>query len=176
VLPDSLTKLDNGTFCCCFDLKTVTLPAALLHIGDDTFSCCRGLTAMAPPPSLIYIGANAFEYCTELTELALPASLKHIGDDAFEGCTKLTLHLPRSVRVAKLVLRLVESQPRPALMVEGAPCPPADLLRRVREAIQLGSSRRPAGRGSVPPRGGDRRARIRPSAEPRRAPPKPSSA
>jgi hypothetical protein len=49
-----------------------------------------------------------------------------------------TLHLPRSVRVAQLVLRLVESQPRPALTVEGAPCPPADMLRRVREAIQHG--------------------------------------
>jgi hypothetical protein len=84
-------------------------------------------------------------YCTELTELALPASLEHIGDDAFEGCTKLTLHLPRSVRVAQLVLRLVESQPLPPLTVEGAPCLPAHVLRRVREAIQIGSSRRLAG-------------------------------
>jgi hypothetical protein len=55
------------------------------------------------------------------------------------GCTGLTaLHLPRSVRVAQLVLRLVESQLLPPLTVEGAPCPPADVLRRVREAILHG--------------------------------------
>jgi hypothetical protein len=111
----------------------------LLHIGDHTFSGCTGLTALALPASLRHIGANAFEYCTGLTELALPASLRHIGGDAFVGCTGLTaLHLPRSERVARLVLRLVESQPRPALTVEGAPCLPADVLRRVREAIRHG--------------------------------------
>jgi hypothetical protein len=123
----------------------VTLPAALLRIGADTFSCCRGLTALALPASLRHIGANAFEYCTGLTELALPASLEHIGYAAFQGCTGLTLHLPRSVRVAQLAKQLVKFQPDLALTVEGAPCPPADVLRRVTEAIQLGPSRRPAG-------------------------------
>jgi hypothetical protein len=37
--------------------------------------------------------------------------------------------------VAQLALRLGRHQPLPPLTVDGAPCPPADVLQRVREAI-----------------------------------------
>jgi hypothetical protein len=66
-----------------------------------------------------------------LKELALPASLENISGNAFSGCTGLKrLHLPRSIRLAELVLALEQL---PQLTVDGVPCAPEDVLQRIRE-------------------------------------------
>jgi hypothetical protein len=127
--------IGSSAFEGCRGLSALTLPPKVTTIYDYAFRDCTGLTALALSSMLRYIGSDAFKSCAGLTELALPASLEHIGSDAFRGCTRLKLHLPRSIRVAELVLELGRNHERlPQLMVDGVPCPPADVLDRIGDA------------------------------------------
>ena len=66
VIPDSVTRIDDGAFRDCRSLTSVTLGA-----GED-----------------LYIGSNAF-YNTALTTVDIPANVAYIGEYAFVGLEKL---------------------------------------------------------------------------------------
>lgn len=88
----------TGVFASCKQLTSVTLPDTVTKLPDGTFYGCSALETLTLPSGLTEIGAYAFNGCTSLKTLVLPASLKTIGDYAFEGCTALTeLVVPASV-------------------------------------------------------------------------------
>ena len=60
VIPDSVTSIGNGAFCCCKSMTSVT-------IGNRVTS----------------IGGSAFYYCSKLTNITIPDSVTSIGNEAF---------------------------------------------------------------------------------------------
>ena len=104
-LPESITKMGNGTFRNCSKLTTANIPASLTALGTYTFkNCvslkdvdmgewnytvdslyglfygCSSLEYIDLPDNLINIGYDMFNMCTSLKEIDLPAGIKYIGD------------------------------------------------------------------------------------------------
>ena len=90
VIPNSVTSIAPQAFCCCENLKSVTLSDNLKTIGHDAFSDCISLESIKLPSSLTKIDEYAFEGCQSLKEITLPAKLQFINEGAFSGCSSLT--------------------------------------------------------------------------------------
>lgn len=90
VLPEGITYIDSWAFCCCFALRSVTLPSSLLRIGLSAFDSCESLPEVVLPEGLMYLDESAFAYCYELVSVTFPSSLVYIGENAFEDCGCLT--------------------------------------------------------------------------------------
>ncbi len=106
VLPSNATRLGDGCFSGCTQLKYVELVDNLTHIGDYAFSGCAQLEHLAVPNSLTHIGDGAFSNCQSLVSIELmpilpgkndtsvmPSTL-HIGYRAFANCPNLKYVLP----------------------------------------------------------------------------------
>jgi hypothetical protein len=163
-LPATLTRIDRSAFQGCAGLTELTLPAQLVHVGRSALQGCTGLKELTLPSTLAHVGMSAFQGCTGLKELTLPARRAHVGRSAFQGCTGLTeltlpstlahldmfafygctgltaLHLPLSLDVAGMALQLYALPP--LITVNGEPCPPKEVLKRIESALEERRRRR----------------------------------
>ena len=89
VIPESVTKINNGTFINCTNLRNITFPSTLTEIGIQAFMGCVNLTDFILPASLKAIHIEAFRDCASLTCVSIPAAVNHVGDAAFINCTGL---------------------------------------------------------------------------------------
>ena len=97
-IPDSITRISDGTFYRCSGLTNITIPDSVTSIGYMAFRNCTSLTSITIPDSVTSIGERAFEYCTSLTSVTVGNAVTSIGDDAFHYCTSLTsITIPDSV-------------------------------------------------------------------------------
>jgi hypothetical protein len=97
-IPDGVTKIGEGAFFCCENLKTVKIPSSVKSIGGWAFYYCPKLKNITLPNGIDVIDRYAF-YCDEsLTSITIPDSVIGIGDNAFVGCYGLTsVVIPDSV-------------------------------------------------------------------------------
>ena len=97
-IPNSVTEIEDGAFCCCRDLISINIPNNVTSIGFEAFRESRNLTSIIIPNSVTTIGIGAFSYCTSLTSVTIGDGVTSIGNSAFSGCISLTgVTIPDSV-------------------------------------------------------------------------------
>ena len=88
-IPDSVTRIGNGVFSGCTELRTLKLPSSLTSLGDSAFFFCTALTSIEIPSGVTKIGDHTFLYCSSLTSVKIGDGVKSIGERAFDSCTAL---------------------------------------------------------------------------------------
>lgn len=80
VIPESVTRIRQGAFAYCRNLRKVTVlgPA---DIEGDVFKSCENLTEVFLADGVKSIGGYCFAFCDKLHELYIPGSVTHIGYD-----------------------------------------------------------------------------------------------
>ena len=89
IIPNSVTKIGDGTFCGCESLQSVTIPNSVTSIGNGAFIRCYSLQSVTIPNSVTSIGDGAFYGCYSLQSVTIPNSVTKIGNGAFNECTHL---------------------------------------------------------------------------------------
>lgn len=89
IMSDNVTEIGDKAFGCCRKLRDFKFPVSLKSIGEDAFTCCEGFTELSFPDSLESIGENAFSYCDKVKEITFGRSLNSIGENAFESCDRI---------------------------------------------------------------------------------------
>lgn len=87
-IPKRIATIEEGTFSCCINLKSVTIDNNIKHIGDYAFSACYNLSDINISNNVTSIGKGAFQ-STIIQKIELPASLESIGEYAFNDCQNL---------------------------------------------------------------------------------------
>lgn len=87
-IPKRIATIEEGTFSCCINLKSVTIDNNIKHIGDYAFSRCYNLSDINISNNVTSIGKGAFQ-STIIQKIELPASLESIGGYAFNNCQNL---------------------------------------------------------------------------------------
>ena len=72
-MPDSVTKIGEGTFKNCSSLARVEVKGAVASLGKHVFEGCASLGYLSLPESLLSIYVNAFRYCSNIDFLMLHA-------------------------------------------------------------------------------------------------------
>jgi hypothetical protein len=90
VLPDSITKLQEGALSGLAALESVRLPSGLTSIPDSCFASDRALVSVSIPSGVVSVGDGAFFGCESLTSIVLPDGTERIGPAAFELCVSLS--------------------------------------------------------------------------------------
>lgn len=99
VIPEGITKIDDGAFAACTDIVSVAIPETVTEIGMDAFSGCLSLTEVTIPNSIEIIPENAFRSCYSLKRITIPNSVRMIADAAFDQCSDLeSVTLPEGLR------------------------------------------------------------------------------
>ena len=101
VLDDKITSIMPGAFAGSA-ITSITLPDSFTRIEDGTFRNCTQLTSINIGKNITYIGAAAFENCTSLSSVTFEqggTEAVSIGARAFRNCTSLTtIELPDRLR------------------------------------------------------------------------------
>lgn len=92
VIPDGITKIEEGAFKDLTNLKTLVLPDSIVKVDANAFQGCTSLETVQLGKKLVDLGEGAFEGCENLSKIVLPASLTTIGKNAFNGCANLTIY------------------------------------------------------------------------------------
>ena len=124
-IPARVTKLDDGIFSCCYNLKNIetkavaelgnsvfvssglekiNMPDTITKMGNATFFECSGLTEVTLPANLEELGTCTFEVCSSLTKVIIPDTVKFsvIPEDTFWACSSLkSLTFPESITETK---------------------------------------------------------------------------
>jgi len=87
VIPEGVTRIEDGAFKGNKDIVSVDFPLTLTYIGEEAFSGCISLNEIHLAP-IESIGKAAFKGCTALEGLSL-GGIKFIGDESFMDCTHL---------------------------------------------------------------------------------------
>jgi hypothetical protein len=87
---EGVTKIGNGAFACCYDLRTIE-GLGCEEMGESCFYKCTLLQSMKGwPASMTVIPSHCFDNCTGMTTVDCDLShVTSIGANAFEGCTSL---------------------------------------------------------------------------------------
>ena len=110
VIPKSISRIGDGAFTYCKDLKEITIPDNITKIGASAFYGCSGLESVAISNGVDSFGSYAFYYCTNLTSLTVPESVKSIGDNCFYNCNKIkTLNWGTEYPLTKVFNRRYDS-------------------------------------------------------------------
>ena len=101
---------DDGVFCNCFRMTSITLPSSMIRIEMGAFNNCTALTAVFFTGSIaewckIEFASNPLFYAHNLyinnelvTDLIIPDGITNIGNNVFSGCTGLTsITIPNGV-------------------------------------------------------------------------------
>jgi hypothetical protein len=91
VIPNSVTNIEDGAFCYCESLTSITIPNDVTNIGIIAFSHCSSLNSVIVPNSVTTIGEGAFHYCRSLPSIIIPNSVISIGERTFASCSRLSL-------------------------------------------------------------------------------------
>ncbi len=91
-IPETLTKLGQGSFSKCSNLSTVIFesPSALKEIKGSCFSGCTSLESITLPENLESIGSFAFQNCTSLTSANFQNTMTGLPEHIFDKCSKLS--------------------------------------------------------------------------------------
>lgn len=93
-----VTRIQNGAFSFCHNLKSVIIPNTVIEIENDAFEYCDNLKDVVLPNSIYRID-GCFRKCKSLKTIKIPNSVTIISDHAFEGCSSLeNVEIPSSVR------------------------------------------------------------------------------
>lgn len=99
-IADSVTRIEDGAFKYCEDLKEIRIPASVKNIGDEVFCACKSLEKIEIPDDMTTIGDRMFSGCSSLTSIQIPASVTEIKGDAFSGCSSLSnIEIPDNVTI-----------------------------------------------------------------------------
>ena len=109
IFPDTVKKVNNGTFSGCSQLSRVRLPRYLEEIGDSAFSF-TALEEVELPYGLKEIGDNAF-LSTALEEVELPYGLTKIDSGAFANTRLKSVSLPSTLENMNAPNEAVEINP-----------------------------------------------------------------
>lgn len=88
VLPETLTRLGNGSFAFVTGIKEVKIPKNVRYIGDACFTNCSNLSKITLPAETDTLGSGAFAY-TAVVYARIPKGITQLPNQLFEGCTKL---------------------------------------------------------------------------------------
>ena len=83
------TRIGDGAFMRCAELKEIVLPSGIKAIGTDAFQNNYALESVTIPDGVTEICENAFQNCKALTSISLPDSVTSIAYYAFGGCVSL---------------------------------------------------------------------------------------
>ena len=98
IIPNSVTKIGESAFNCCYGLTSIAIPNSVTEIGGDAFSYCSSLSSVTIPNSVTSIGGFAFGFCINLASVFIPNSITNIESTTFYSCTSLTsITIPNSV-------------------------------------------------------------------------------
>jgi hypothetical protein len=89
---DSVTKIGNGAFRYCSNLKNVTIPKSVISIGEYVFADCTGLEKVVVEDGTKSIDSFAFYNCSSLENIRIPDSVTDMDDFAFSDCYNLTIY------------------------------------------------------------------------------------
>ena len=96
VLAPNVTFIDEGAFCDCRSLVSVTFSERLQEINSAAFAQC-GLVELRIPGG-VKIGPGAFNECSQLSTVVIENGVTSIGECAFRNCRKLSsIKLPESI-------------------------------------------------------------------------------
>ena len=70
-------------------IKDIVIPNTISKVDDGAFIDCNELTQVEFEEGTDMIGTWAFKGCSELENIKLPNTLTHIFSQAFRGCTSL---------------------------------------------------------------------------------------
>ena len=90
IIPDSITKIEDGTFKELPMLEEVIIGNGLKEIPENAFENCYSLTKIAIPDNVEMIGEFAFSKCRSLKQVTLGKGVKEISRYAFAGCGELS--------------------------------------------------------------------------------------
>lgn len=97
-----VTRIADGAFENCTDLKDLINWADIEYIGANAFKGCKSLKDISIPGETTFIGESAFEDCTSLKTVILWGDPTSIEKNTFKNCTRLTdFSLPSSVTIVK---------------------------------------------------------------------------
>lgn len=97
VLPDGVTKAENGIFSYCTSLKRAVLPETLEEIGYDLFFGCEELEETRLPEKTRTLGGGTFMNCRKLKEAYIPPFLERLPNNMFNGCSFEKVIIPETV-------------------------------------------------------------------------------
>lgn len=89
IIPDSVTRIENGAFSFSENLISITIPDSVISIGNGTFSYCENLAKVMIGSGVTSIGNEAFLYCISLIKITISSSITSIGNYAFMDCSSL---------------------------------------------------------------------------------------
>ena len=69
--------------------KNTVIPNSVTRIENGAFYGCNSLSYIAIPNSVSEIGQRAFQDCSSLTSITIPSSITNIDSYAFKGCNRL---------------------------------------------------------------------------------------
>jgi len=88
VLPNTLTRLGNGSFAFVTGITDVKIPEKVRYIGQACFTNCSNLSKITLPAEIDTLGTGVFAY-TSIASASIPKGITALPDQLFEGCTKL---------------------------------------------------------------------------------------
>ena len=71
VIPERVTKIEEGAFYYCSSLTSITIPNSVTKIEEIAFYGCSGLTSITIPNSVTSIERGAFSHCSGLTSITV---------------------------------------------------------------------------------------------------------
>ena len=83
VIPDTVTRIENGAFENCEELSELIIPESVTFIGVLAFGFCKKMTKLTLPKRLLEISYGAFKNCQNLKELTISNGVKIIKEAAF---------------------------------------------------------------------------------------------
>ena len=89
IIPSSVSKIGEGAFYGCLDLKDIKIPESVSVIGKDAFLKCLSLREIVIPNSVTQIGSRAFQACESLHSIYIPESVTQIGHSILANCKSL---------------------------------------------------------------------------------------
>jgi uncharacterized repeat protein (TIGR02543 family) len=92
MVPNSVTSIGDGAFCCCMGLTSVTIPNSVTSIGYEAFYICQSLGSVTIGNSVTNIGYLAFADCTNLMGVYFNGNAPSLGSEVFDGDNNTTFY------------------------------------------------------------------------------------
>lgn len=99
IIPDYVTRIDNGACAELDKLREVEIPNSVRVIDSYAFRGCKNLRSVVLPESVSYIGLGVFSLCKSLTNINIPKNVKVLPELIFYGSgLKGTFRIPGHIR------------------------------------------------------------------------------